>query len=820
MIKIKQILVSAALFAGLCSALHADVVISVSADKNKIDLNDNIRLNVSVEGSGNVPQPQMPDLSAFNVYSSGRSQNISFINGKMSSSIVYNYNLMPKSTGKFTIGAFSVTVDGKTAQSQPLEIEVVPAGSSPPQSSKPAGRTNAPGAFVKLLASRSKVFLNEQVILRFKFYFRVNLLANPQYQPPEFKGFIAEDLPPKNFTETVNGVGYRVLEIQTALFPAKTGKILIPPAQINIAVQDVSQASQDDVFGMFFGGGAREYVLKTDPVELDVMPLPSDGKPAGFSGGVGAFNLAASLDKPKSAVGEAITMTVTVSGEGNVKSLGDPVFPDFPGFRKFDTASSLNIEKANEKVQGSKVYKIVLIPQSSGKQTLPSVTFTYFSLAEKKYKTLKSAPISVDVSPGSPSDAPKYVGNYKSPDIQMLQEEIRFIKLKNNSKKPFTWIHKSKYFLALNIFSVAILCAALIYRLRNILSALNPEKRRKSRALQNALAELKRDRPMDAMQGFFADKMLVPPQGLTQKQAEDFLAKSKLDAETVSQAKALWNDLDLLHYAPSHFEKSGQSELSERVKNLLKKIEKSLPLFACILLGSALAFVQETQDPFSLGNQFYQEGKYSEAVEQYGQYLAVVGENPVTEYNLGNAYFKQGAHGEAILHWARAFRMGLTDSDVRYNLQFASVRAGDPFFSDIAPVRWIYILTHFFSINVFSIAWILSLWSAGLCFSFMLFKKISLKNAVSVSLIFILFVSGIFMAGRLYEEEWNCMAVVTGQKAEVRSGPGAQFSVGFTVPEGRRVFLMEETFSKDWVQVAVPKEGLKGWVSSQTVKKI
>ena len=78
---------------------------------------------------------------------------------------------MPKSVGKFTIGAFSVTVDGKTAQSAPLAVEVVPAGAAPPQSPQPAGRTNAPGAFVKLSVSRSKVHLNEEVILKFKFYY-------------------------------------------------------------------------------------------------------------------------------------------------------------------------------------------------------------------------------------------------------------------------------------------------------------------------------------------------------------------------------------------------------------------------------------------------------------------------------------------------------------------------------------------------------------------------------------------------------------------------------------------------------------------------
>ncbi len=811
----------AALISGVCSGLRADATISVSADKNRIDLNDTVRLSVVVEGSGNVPAPQLPDLSAFNVYSSGRSQNISFVNGRMSSSVSYNYNLMPKGVGKFTIPPFSVTLDGKTVQSEPIEIEVVAAGAPPQAAPKPAGKSGAPIAFVKLLVNRSRVYLNEQVILRFRFYHRVNLLANPEYHPPELTGFVYEDLPPpKNFTESVNGVGYHVTEIKTALFPAKTGKIVILPATLKIAVQDMSQVNPEDFFNSFFGGGAKEYGLKTDPLEMEVLSLPGEGKPQGFTGGVGTFGLSASLDKVKTAVGEPITLSVSITGEGNIKSLGDPIFPEFQGFRKYDTASSLNIDKSHETVQGSKVYKIVLVPQSSGRQVIAPVIFNYFNLAEKKYKSLKTSPISVDIKPGNPNETPKYAASFKTPEIQMMQEEIRFIKLKNPSRKPFRWLHKSKYFTALHLLPLGILAAALLYRLKNIMASLNPEKRRQSNALETALKELKMDRPMEALSKYFSDKMLVPPQGLTQKQAEEFLQKSNLAPEVVGEVKQLWLDLDLLHYAPSHFEKSGHAELIGRTRALLKKMDKVLPMFVLMLFGAAFAFVQETADPFLSGNQFYQEGKYPEASEQYLQALAQNGENSVTEYNLGNACFKMGSSGEAILHWARAYRMGLTDADVRYNLQFATARAGEPFFADAAPLRWTYILLHYFSINAFSAFWILSLWSACLYFSMRLFRNAGLKNILSAAVLVILFVSGSLFAVRLQEEDWNSWAVVTGPKAEVRAGPGTQFSVGFMVPEGRRVRLMEDTLSGDWVQIGVSKEGLKGWVASLSVKKI
>ena len=179
------------------SFCRAEVSVQAQVDKTSVALNDSVQLNVVISGSGNVPSPQLPDLSAFNVYSSGRSQNVSIVNGKVSSSIVYSYSLSPKSVGNCAIAPVSVTIDGKKYESAPIEIEVVAASeSSVPERvsrSRKNGSAKSPsGAFTKMIVDKSKVYINEPLVATFKFYYRLPLAAPPEYEPPAWTGFLSE----------------------------------------------------------------------------------------------------------------------------------------------------------------------------------------------------------------------------------------------------------------------------------------------------------------------------------------------------------------------------------------------------------------------------------------------------------------------------------------------------------------------------------------------------------------------------------------------------------------------------------------------------
>lgn len=835
----------------LKSPAFADVSISASVDKNKVALNDSVRLSIVVQGPGNLPSPTLPDLSPFTVYSSGRSQSISFVNGQMSSSIQFNYLLTPKTPGHFTIAPFSVSVDGKSYQSEPIPIEVVQESPSPsapnPGQQPPQTHSQAPGAFIKMTTDKTKVFLNEELVLSFRFYHRVSLVSNPEYRPSELSGFLYEDLPPpRNFVESVNGTSYRVTEIKTALFPTKTGKIVVPPAFLKIRVEDFNtDPFNNDFFNQFFAGGGREYELKTNSIEILVSPLPQEKRPQDFSGGVGSFKISASIDKSKTSVGEPVTLTVSIEGSGNIKSFSDPLFPAFTGFRKYDTASSLNLDKSKGRVEGSKVYKMILVPLTSGIQTIPPIAFSFLDPATRNYKTIKTNPIPLDIKPGKPSNPLVSSMNTQTPEIQKLQEEIRYIKSGTLPRRSFTWIYRSRWFLILNGVPVLVLLGSLIYRWRIFMIEKDPDHTRKQNAYRKAKKGLEKaqealkegrmepasEKVLESLQTYLADHMLVPPAGLSLKSVQDFLQQAQVPSVTIQALRTLWEELQLIRFAPAQFRSADLEKIIEQSKEMIQRLErfsqrskfsiyKNWILLLGILSVSSWIWGGELQEKFEHGNELYQKGIYQEALVQYEEILNQQGSSPMIEYNLGNTRYKMGEKGKAILHWRRAWRMDPRDSDTRHNLTFASSECGEPFVSDIPLLVWIQFLFHSLNLNEILLLWLLTLWVAGIFWSVIFVKRNKFFSRNNLILLATLSLLGVWGAFRFENEALQKWGVVTSSKAEVRSGPGQQFGVGFTVPEGRNVLILERSDRSSWIEIGIPQEGLKGWVEDKDVTQI
>lgn len=833
---------------------QADIAITASADKTQVALNDSVRVLVTVSGNAaNMPAPQLPDLSAFSVYSSGRAQNVSFVNGQVNSSVNTTYMLSPKSLGKFTIGPFSATADGKTVQTEPISIEVVasapttggaPAPSSAQTQAQHPGSAKAPGAFVKMSLNKSKAMVNEEVILAFRFYHRIQLIANPSYQPPDTTGFAVEDLPPpRNFVESVNGVQYRVTEVKTALFPTKAGTLTLSPAVLNIQVQDLSgDPFSSDFFDQFFRGGGREYALKSDPAKLTVVPFPPEGKPAQFSGGVGEFAMSLSLDKRKAAVGDPVTLTLTLSGKGNIKSLGDPDFPEFAGFRKYDTASSLNIDKAQGRVEGSKVYKIILVPQNSGPQTIPPITFSYFHLGERKYKTLATQSLTVDVAPGQGGGVMITPSSMPAGQIKNVSQEIRYIRQSLKSTKPFAWFHESRAFLLLNLLPLLGILAGILHRLRLAAIARNPRRRRMENAHKKWADALKRieagpeeEKAGDAFrafQNFFADKMLADG-AVSVKSVEEFLRKNAADPSVAERVRALWSDFEVAQYAPAQFRSQDARRLIGEAKKLaleanaaikksggaagaaIKAIAIAVPLIA----AAPLLFSQASPQRFEEANRLYQEGQIEAAKNIYEE---IARELPAfeTKYNLGNAYYRMNWNGKAVAQWLGAFRMNPRDADLRHNLNLACAVTGEPFYPDFFLAKAGSYLKNILNLNELSVLYLVILWAVCAQWTFLLFNSAPLLRSKNIAGLLALLAVFAWWFARYDQEHLKTWGVITRQNAEVRSGPGAQFRAGYTVPEGQRVLILDDRSQSPWTEIGIPRAGIRGWIEQGSCEKI
>jgi hypothetical protein len=572
------ILSFALLFAVLASgpARAADVSLTAEADKTEITMDEAVTLRVTLSGGDmDGARPAAPEMPGFRAAFAGQSQNISFVNGRVSSEIAFTYVLQPLSPGVRTIPSFTVQVGGQTLSTQPIVVKVLAGKGAPPQAygpppsapaipgSAPAGGRRSEDLFLTASVDKPTATVGQALTLAVRFYSRVSLLSQPAYSPPALSGFLSEDLPPqRQFVEPVSNRRYNVIELRTALFPAAPGKATVGPASLECRTEDFSGDTMNDPFGGsffrdFFSGG-KPVVLRSDPVTVRVLPLPDEGRPSGFKGDVGRYRIAAALDRAQAALREPVTLTVTVEGEGNIKALSRPELPAVPGLKAYDTLSSLNISKAGWTVRGSKVFKTIVRPEVSGRLTLPPVVFSFFDPDARAYRTVRTEPLTLSVSPGPAGPAgPAAVGT----GVQVVSKDVRYLPMGPLSRRP-TPFHETNAFPLVN----GLPGAAFLFLLGS--RALNRRSPRPgaaaSRARAAARKTLKRSQPLLArgqtaeylavlektLRDYGAAKLGVSPAALTWEDLETALTLRQASPGLIHGLWELWEGLHRARYTP------------------------------------------------------------------------------------------------------------------------------------------------------------------------------------------------------------------------------------------------------------------------------
>ena len=607
----------------LMFSAKADAQVAIHADVNKaiVSLNEQITLTVSVTGSGgSIPDPQIPLLSNFSVYSSGKSQSISIINGQMETDTEYTYVLVPRFVGKGTIPPISISYGGRRYETHPIVIEVSPHGAasggggnsvqaSPGVSVQSASGYNyarnraptSPDVFVKAIVDRKKVYVNEQTTLSVRFLTAVSLAGSPQYTPPKLSGFISEDLPPqRNGRTTVNGRDYYYSEIKLALFPVQAGKLEIGPATVNcrieksLAIDPFSQSFINNIFSGQLGMDQPE-TLHSEPLILTALPLPEKGKPANFSGAVGDFSISASVDRTRVNVGDAVNLKMVISGQGNLKSLESPSIPAMPDFHVYDTVSSINLDKKNDIVQGSKVFKTVLVPRISGTLTIPKISFSFFNPKTRSYQTIDSPSITLHVEKGASGSNAGNVSNFAASaaqDVSTISEDIRYLKPYQKTSLPERFLGAMSSAGIFNLFPFAFFAFFFGIDQYEEMKARNPLEVRKRQAFKKALQIVEKartehlsdpkemtDQLSEALIGYLADKLGKSPSALTLKGLAQETQKANLpiSANTLENLKRVWDEIDSRRFAPAGAaSKTANSEIAEDISALIESIEREL----------------------------------------------------------------------------------------------------------------------------------------------------------------------------------------------------------------------------------------------------
>ena len=592
-----------------CANAFANTQVYAHVNRTHVEVKEEITLTVNVvSDSTNIKDPIMPSLPNFNIYSSGQARSVSMINGKVSVNMNYNYILSPRFAGKSTIGSFAVEVDGQVFKTDPIEIEVYRSGNnnntaSSQQNQKynntqsyqnkiqkakvnqqqnnsrmPASGNNSksyPDFFMTANVDKKVAYLNEQINLKIRFYQDNNTIGNPQYDRPQMEGFIAEDIKSKEGYEEKGPNYYRYIEFEMALFGILPGNATIGSAK----VEYVPASNILDTF--FFGSSSNVQVVKTDPIEITIKPLPEQDKTSNFLGAVGNnFKISTKIDKPQLHIGETLVLTTKISGIGNMRAIDTlPPLDLGPSFRVYDSTSSSSSQIYSGAIGGTKEFQTIIVPRASGNFTIPAISFQYFNPKTQSYETIRSEEINFKVLPAIDNqETSANIQDFSQTDnstakIEKFASDIYYLKTEGNSllNKILTSV---KNFGKYNYLLFAVLALALLI---NFISKGEFEFLSNQKAYLKAKRQISKAKNINdiapALQKYLSAKQGHALGITTIAQSAKNL---KLDSSTRTILNAFWQELEMLKYAPSDTLKSDVA-LQQKVQkalNLLKQIEK------------------------------------------------------------------------------------------------------------------------------------------------------------------------------------------------------------------------------------------------------
>ncbi len=564
----------------ISSFIQANIVINSSVDKQSINLNETIKLKLTVSGTNENININESNLTDFIIVKRSTSQSYKIINNEFSASQIKTYLLKPKTPGKFIIPKFSISVDKKNYSTSPITITVndIQSTQSPPlntqqQKASPNQEKKIPSGssedlFILANTNKTTAYVGEEVLYSVKLYRRFASIDKLYFQEPKFKTLIEPlERDQNTYTKRVNNKNYYVQEIaRFSLFSYEKGTITIPESIADIQIS-------------FYYGNQK---IKSNPISLNILELPKEGKPKDFSGLVGSFTLNSQSDTNVVIQNKPIPIRLSVSGKGNIKQLSklnNNLDENFKVYQS-DTNDQINYSKS---IEGTRHFEYIAVPKQAGQFELPTFSFSYFSPKEKKYITLESAQKTINIIESG--QVFQNTSEETQNKITQIQEDLRYIKTSiqlNKQHKPF-----SKQPLAYIFFLIDLL---LIFNLLYFWINKNPQFKKlisnfAKTPKQLAFASFSKipleNNPhimLDIQKPLFkylSSILKKPAHALPKHELISLLADKKINPIIIKDLEIFLETCAMISYAPdNNTNSSTHKELLNKALSIVKRISK------------------------------------------------------------------------------------------------------------------------------------------------------------------------------------------------------------------------------------------------------
>lgn len=690
------------------------------------------------------------------------------------------FALYATAPGRFRIPPVTITIGNTSYRTNPVELQV--SGVAMPRSVE-----STDDAWLRATMRPETVYVGQQSTLTVEAGFseeiRTRLTRPPVFDTPSPTGFWVQEVPGgvRAHLRNVDGRLFEIQTLQRAYFPLSAGSYAFAPAR---AVIDVRE-------GFLFAPETRE--IRSKSPRIVVLPLPESGRPSDYRGAVGSYSVRAFLQPDTVSVGEAVQITVEITGNGNLKAAPQPLLPTITGVELFPPTEDANVSFNGAVVEGTKRFQWVVIPERAGTITVPAVSYAFFEPATRTYKRAVSEPLALIVHPAAAS----------SDDTNTSVTALRAART-SPQPAPLGWV-RSRGFLAAQLIPVALLLGVLLgQRLRRgrSRSALLLLELRRVAATHGPFQEFLRDIEgimRAAVAGRTADPAVRTAEVHVVGAA---LVRSGVAADTAARVVALIHRLETQRFAPAAAEAAERKALVAEAQELLRRLHRRTATGARSVFAIMAVVQMGGTAPFERGVELYGSGHFKEAASTFESVVAVDSTDLAAWSNLGNAYYRSGERGRAIWAWARAARDAPRDGAIIRNLQAAGaievLRTRPPL--SVRPVEW-YLLA--------AVAWWLAV---GVAITAVVRRRRYLWSWTLpwVAAMVVTLTVGTIADGRAY-------AVAIGDETRLYGDPTVHSPVVRTVQAGAGLDVLEQR--GDWLRVRTVTQA-EGWVEADAVGRL
>lgn len=596
-----------------CEAYAEDVSVRATVNRTRVAVSDTVELSLSVNGAQDVPAPNL-SIDGFLVRYVGPSTYISVVNRQVSTSITHIYSLLAQQEGHFTIGPISVEVGGQAYQTEPFTIEVVPSSARAPATGlqlPPSADATHPeisqALQLKLDIEPRRLYVNQAVSARLQLFVRGAPLHGIEMPTLQAEGFLVQPFgKPQQSEVVIGGQLYTLLEFTTVVVPIRTGTLSLGPGAIECRLVARSQGRSplgrrslwpfgEDPFEEFFGRTEiYPATVTAKPVEIEVLPLPEEERPGDFDGAVGRFALDVAVTPSEVAVGEPITVTMAVRGEGNFDTVTPPrLTGDLSRFKVYEPQ---RWRGASEEAESQRVFEQVLIPLDPSVRAVPTVQWSFFDPQARRYQTVTKGPLPITVTP-APAQEPVAVVGAPSPsgeaasEPEVLGRDIVYIKEQlGTAPRSGRW-YADPAWLWWQITPLALLALGGWRRRRLDRLAADPAMVRASGVLRRVMTQCQAARRLAqegktregyaeifrAIQRYVGDRFNLTAEGLTRVELERYLRSRRAPEALVQQLLEVVDRCDAARFAPSS-EAAGQAAATvAAAEGALRQLERWRP---------------------------------------------------------------------------------------------------------------------------------------------------------------------------------------------------------------------------------------------------